>query len=50
MRVAIRRLLERLKDLRLSEKHPAPQWMANFQVHALESLHVQFTLGAKQAG
>lgn len=50
MRVAIRRLLERLKDLRLSEKHPAPQWMANFQVHALESLHVQFTPGAKQAG
>ena len=35
MRVALGRLLDRLDNLRLSDKHPAPQFRANFQVHAL---------------
>lgn len=47
MRVAIARLLERLKDIRFSENHPEPQFMAHFQIHALESLHVAFTPGKK---
>ncbi len=50
MRVAIKRLFERLENLHLSKKHPEPQWRAHFQIHALESLHVQFTSGAKQGG
>ena len=50
MRVAIGRLLERLKDIRISENHPAPQFMEHFQIHALESLHVTFTPGTRMAG
>lgn len=49
MRVAIARLLERLKDLRLSDSHPEPQFMEHFQIHALESLHVSFTPGSRLA-
>lgn len=50
MRVAITRLLERLKDLRLSDHHPEPRFMEHFQIHALESLHVSFTPGSQIAG
>lgn len=49
MRVAIGRLLERLKDIHLSDKHPAPQFMEHFQIHALESLNVEFTPGPRLA-
>ncbi|VVO58603.1 Putative cytochrome P450 YjiB [Pseudomonas fluorescens] len=47
MRVAVTRLLHRLKDLRLSEKHPQPQFMEHFQIHAIDSLHVSFTPDAR---
>tara|TARA_A100001391_G_C5074186_1_gene278874 strand:+ start:212 stop:619 length:408 start_codon:yes stop_codon:yes gene_type:complete len=43
MRVALGRLLDRLENLRISNKHPEPQFKANFQVHALDSLNVEFT-------
>lgn len=47
MRVAIGRLLERLPDLRLSERHPEPEFEANFQIHGLAALHVEFTPGER---
>ena len=47
MRVAIARLLERLKGIRLSEKHPEPQFMPHFQIHAVGSLDVAFEPGGK---
>jgi hypothetical protein len=40
-------LIERLDGIRLSENHPEPQFMAHFQIHALESLHVAFQPGAR---
>lgn len=49
MRVAIGRLLERLKDLRISNRHPEPRFMEHFQIHALESLNVAFTPGERRA-
>ncbi|NWK98269.1 cytochrome P450 [Sphingobium lactosutens] len=42
MRIAIRKLLERLPDLRLSPDHPAPQFIPHFAIHALDHLHVAF--------
>lgn len=47
MRVAVSRLLERLADLRLSQSHPEPQFIAHFQIHALDHLQVAFTPGPK---
>jgi len=47
MRMAIARLLERLPDLRLSERHPEPEFEANFQIHGLTDLHVEFTPGKR---
>lgn len=42
MRIAIRRLLERLPGLRLNPDVPAPQFIPHFQVHALDHLEVLF--------
>jgi len=50
MRVAITRLLERLQNIQISDKHPAPKFMEHFQIHALESLNVTFTPGLRIAG
>lgn len=50
MRVAITRLLERLQNIRISDKHSAPKFMEHFQIHALESLNVTFTPGPRIAG
>lgn len=47
MRMAIARLLERLKDIKLSAKHPEPEFIPHFQVHTLGSLHVSFTPGER---
>lgn len=49
MRVAIARLLERLKDLRISENHPTPSFIEHFQIHALGSLNVSFAPGSRSA-
>jgi cytochrome P450 len=43
MRVAIRLVLERLKDIRLDETYPAPAFRAHFQNHMIDQLHVEFT-------
>ena len=42
MRIAIRRLLQRMPNLRLSPDHPEPQFIPHFQIHALDHLHVVF--------
>lgn len=42
MRIAIRRILERLPDLRLSPAHPEPQFIPHFAIHALDHLNVVF--------
>lgn len=42
MRIAIRRLLERLPTMRLSPDHPAPQFIPHFAIHALDHLHIVF--------
>jgi cytochrome P450 len=42
MRIAIRRILERLPGLRLSSSHPAPQFIPHFAIHALDHLRVEF--------
>jgi cytochrome P450 len=42
MRIAIRRLLERLPTMRLSSDHPAPQFIPHFAIHALDHLHIVF--------
>ncbi len=42
MRIAIRRLIERLPNLRLSPDYPEPQFIPHFQIHALDHLHVTF--------
>lgn len=42
MRIAIRRVLERMPELRLSPDHPEPQFIPHFAIHALDHLHVMF--------
>lgn len=42
MRIAIRRLLERLPNLRLSPDYPQPQFIPHFAIHALDHLQVAF--------
>lgn len=42
MRIAIRRLLERLPNMRLSPDHPEPQFIPHFAIHALDHLHIVF--------
>lgn len=42
MRIAIRRILERLPGLRLSPDHPEPQFIPHFAIHALDHLNVLF--------
>ncbi|HUD95027.1 cytochrome P450, partial [Sphingobium sp.] len=42
MRIAIRRLLERLPHLRLSPDHPEPRFIPHFAIHALDHLHIVF--------
>jgi cytochrome P450 len=42
MRIAIRRLIERLPAMRLSPDHPAPQFIPHFAIHALDQLHIVF--------
>jgi cytochrome P450 family 142 subfamily A polypeptide 1 len=49
MRIGIGLILDRLKDIRLSSKHPEPRYAAHFQVHCLEDLHVEFTPGKRLA-
>ncbi|WP_417620308.1 cytochrome P450 [Parasphingorhabdus sp.] len=47
LRIAIRRLLERLENLRFAPSAPAPQFMAHFQIHALDRLQVTFDPGER---
>lgn len=42
MRIAIRRILERLPNLRLSPDHPEPHFIPHFAIHALDHLNVVF--------
>ncbi|API58713.1 hypothetical protein BSL82_04795 [Tardibacter chloracetimidivorans] len=45
MRIAVRTMLERLKDLRFSDEFPEPQFIPHFQIHTLDHLQVKFTPG-----
>lgn len=47
MRIAIRTILDRLKDLRFSDESPEPNFIPHFQIHALDHLKVKFTPGKR---
>lgn len=48
LRIAVRRLLDRLDDIRFDPAHPEPQIAPIFHVHQLDGLHIAFT--PKQQG
>jgi cytochrome P450 len=50
LRIAIKRLLERLENLRFAPDAPEPEFEPHFQIHALGHLRVAFDPGRKLAG